>query len=243
MNYQAIYTAIVDRAQAEQRVKGCGVYYETHHILPKCLGGSNNSSNLVNLTSREHFVCHLLLCAIYPHNKKLGYALWSMCNQQNRKQTRYTPSSRQYAYARCLRHKLPHPLESEKWRQSVVGNKQRAKKISDALKGRTSSIKGVKLSPRHKQNISEALLGKTKSASAVKNSVEAKQASREQQKERDAQLYEYRHLIRHMTVDVMKEIITRFNNGETLSKLKNFYGKSYPTLRKILKLELYLYNK
>jgi hypothetical protein len=125
----------------------------------------------------------------------------------------------------------------------VVGNKQRAKKISDALKGRTSSIKGVKLSPRHKQNISEALLGKTKSASAVKNSVEAKQASREQQKERDAQLYEYRHLIRHMTVDVMKEIITRFNNGETLSKLKNFYGKSYPTLRKILKLELYLYNK
>ena len=243
MNYQAIYTAIVNRALVEQRTKRCGVYYETHHILPKCLGGLNDPSNLVNLTSREHYVCHLLLCAMYPHNRKLGYALWSMSNQKNCKQVRYTPSSRQYAYARHLRHKLPHPLESEKWRQSVIGNKQRAKKISDALSGRTSPIKGVKLSLTHKQRISKALLGKTKSADAVKNSVKAKQASRKQQKEADRQSYEFRHLIRHTTVDVMKEIINKFNNGETLSRLKNFYGKSYPTLRKILELEFYLKNR
>lgn len=36
-------------------------YIEKHHILPKCLGGSNAQNNLVLLTAREHFICHLLL--------------------------------------------------------------------------------------------------------------------------------------------------------------------------------------
>jgi hypothetical protein len=35
-------------------------YFEKHHILPKSMGGSLGA-NLVNLTAREHFICHLLL--------------------------------------------------------------------------------------------------------------------------------------------------------------------------------------
>jgi len=34
---------------------------EVHHIIPRSLGGTNDKSNLVKLTTREHFVCHLLL--------------------------------------------------------------------------------------------------------------------------------------------------------------------------------------
>ena len=45
---------------------------EVHHIVPKCLGGSNKKENLVELTAREHFICHRLLCEIYPKNKKLN---------------------------------------------------------------------------------------------------------------------------------------------------------------------------
>ena len=40
------------------------VYCETHHIVPKCLGGSNDKENLVNLTAREHFIAHKLLYKI-----------------------------------------------------------------------------------------------------------------------------------------------------------------------------------
>lgn len=36
-------------------------YFEKHHILPKSLGGSNARNNLVSLTAREHYICHLLL--------------------------------------------------------------------------------------------------------------------------------------------------------------------------------------
>ncbi len=36
-------------------------YVEIHHIVPRSMGGSDEVSNLIKLTAREHFVCHLLL--------------------------------------------------------------------------------------------------------------------------------------------------------------------------------------
>ena len=36
-------------------------YSETHHIIPKAMGGPNSKSNLVRLTARQHFVAHRLL--------------------------------------------------------------------------------------------------------------------------------------------------------------------------------------
>lgn len=34
---------------------------EVHHILPRCMNGDDSQSNLIRLTEREHFICHLLL--------------------------------------------------------------------------------------------------------------------------------------------------------------------------------------
>ena len=36
-------------------------YVEEHHIIPRSIGGLNESWNVVKLTAREHFICHLLL--------------------------------------------------------------------------------------------------------------------------------------------------------------------------------------
>lgn len=36
-------------------------YGEVHHILPRCMGGSNKSENLIFVSAREHFVLHALL--------------------------------------------------------------------------------------------------------------------------------------------------------------------------------------
>lgn len=38
---------------------------ETHHIIMRSLGGSNDKSNLVNLTLREHYFMHELLVKVY----------------------------------------------------------------------------------------------------------------------------------------------------------------------------------
>jgi len=101
MNYQRIYDQIIDRAGKGERGKGQGTYYESHHIVPRCMGGSGKKSNLILLTAREHFICHWLLVRIYPDDVKLAYALWGMCNQKSPRQSdRHTPSSRAYSEAK-----------------------------------------------------------------------------------------------------------------------------------------------
>ena len=74
MRYEYIYNQIIERAKNRVLVG----YNEKHHIIPKCLGGDNSKENLVKLTFREHFICHRLLCKIYPKNSKIHHAFSSM---------------------------------------------------------------------------------------------------------------------------------------------------------------------
>ena len=91
MNYFKIYAAIISIAECENRVKYKlndirYKYYEKHHILPKCMGGGEEKSNKVLLTAKEHFICHLLLCEMFPKEIGLTYAIWKFCyNQRNLK--------------------------------------------------------------------------------------------------------------------------------------------------------------
>jgi len=90
MDYQAIYIKLIEKARNNCRVRGRDAYYEAHHIIPECLGGEGsvwawrNHPNIVLLTPKEHYIAHLLLCEIYPNEKKLKYALWRMANPGNR---------------------------------------------------------------------------------------------------------------------------------------------------------------
>lgn len=69
-----MYTEIVEQARYRIFIG----YLERHHIIPRCLGGTNNKDNLVRLSYREHFICHRLLCKMHPGNNKLIYALSCM---------------------------------------------------------------------------------------------------------------------------------------------------------------------
>ena len=94
MDYTRIYNQIIERAQ-NRKLDG---YVEKHHIVPKCIGGLDVKENLVELTAREHFLCHRLLCEIYPKQPKLWYALWLMTIGKQRwiTSTPYDISSREY---------------------------------------------------------------------------------------------------------------------------------------------------
>lgn len=128
MNYQRIYDQIIDRAKKENRLYGKGIYYERHHIVPKCMGGKGRVEqwkthpNIVVLTPREHFLCHWLLCRMYPENRKLAHAFWFMSKQNGPKQQRdYIVSSRTYAEAVSnLKFTEEH---KEKIRRTRVGKK------------------------------------------------------------------------------------------------------------------------
>lgn len=57
--YTRCYFAIIAQARLDnEQYSG---YTEKHHVIPKSMGGGNNKENLVRLTARQHFVCHLLL--------------------------------------------------------------------------------------------------------------------------------------------------------------------------------------
>ena len=58
--YGIYYTVLIEKANKQNRSKKLD-YYESHHIIPKSLGGSNDHNNLVLLTPREHYIAHLLL--------------------------------------------------------------------------------------------------------------------------------------------------------------------------------------
>lgn len=66
MDYQLIYDNIIKTAKSLKRKKHQGVYYEEHHILPRCMGGGEELENRVLLTAREHFMCHKILCKLHP---------------------------------------------------------------------------------------------------------------------------------------------------------------------------------
>lgn len=79
--YANWYRIIIGSAQSQQRIKTAE--YERHHIVPRCLGGSNSSENLVLLTHREHYICHLLLCKMTDDRlalRKLANAFDFMSN-------------------------------------------------------------------------------------------------------------------------------------------------------------------
>lgn len=120
-------------------------YTERHHIVPKCLGGTDDESNLVDLSAKQHFIAHLLLPKMVPGKRdreKLLYALRAMANLRNSKQ-RYAVGSRTYE---IIRTNLANIGMSEE---------QRAK-ISESLKGR-------KLNAEHRTNISTGLQGRCQS--------------------------------------------------------------------------------
>ena len=80
MDYKRVYDNIIHKAKSENRKKTKEVYYEKHHIIPRCIGWNDEKDNAVLLTAKEHFICHMLLCEINDE-PKLKYAFWAMCNQ------------------------------------------------------------------------------------------------------------------------------------------------------------------
>ena len=57
MDYTRIYLNLIEIAKEQQ----VGKYAETHHIIPKSIGGSDNAENMVKMTLKQHIFAHKLL--------------------------------------------------------------------------------------------------------------------------------------------------------------------------------------
>jgi len=77
MNYQKIYNDFIENRKSINHNQN--VYCENHHILPKSLGGSNNSDNMVRLSIEDHIHAHVLLGKIHG-NRMWGVVSFIMGN-------------------------------------------------------------------------------------------------------------------------------------------------------------------
>lgn len=96
--YRTWYFSIIDSAKSQQqnRNKKTG-YFERHHIYPKSLYPdlATEENNLLLLTAKEHFICHLLLCKFTQGKakSKMINALIRMQYSHSDNQKRYTSNS------------------------------------------------------------------------------------------------------------------------------------------------------
>jgi hypothetical protein len=155
MNYEKIYYQIINKAISECRTKQSNTYYELHHIVPKCLGGTNEKSNLVLLTAREHYICHMLLVEVYPNNKKILYAADDMHVIKSGRN--YKVSSRLYnsikeklRLVKSESMKINNPMKSDKLRK-----KRREEMIQHNLMYRLTNEQREK----HRISVSKSKLG------------------------------------------------------------------------------------
>jgi hypothetical protein len=122
------------------------VYTERHHIIPKCLGGTNKKDNLVQLTAREHFICHLLLTRMTESaedKRKMWYAAWCLISFKGRnKERNFKFNSRSFEKIREYRSKQvsimrtgrKHTNETKK----LIGEKSKTKTFSDEYRAKLS---------------------------------------------------------------------------------------------------------
>jgi hypothetical protein len=115
--YEKIYYDIVNRAK--KRKNDDNFVYEKHHIIPRCMGGNDNNENIVKLTLREHFICHLLLVKFTEKDYK--HKMICAINRMKISK-KYIINSRKYEWLRdqfINSFKNNHPSTENSWRRNV----------------------------------------------------------------------------------------------------------------------------
>lgn len=131
-------------------------YVERHHIIPKSLGGTNDKTNIVKLTAREHFVCHWLLTKMVTGDSqpKMIFAFHRMFSA-SKLQNRYTSGIKSRIYEKL---KIVHAQCMRDIKTGSKLSKEHKERIRKSLLGKN---KGKSLSEEHKRRLKEVNTGKT----------------------------------------------------------------------------------
>jgi hypothetical protein len=155
--YTVWYYQIIIRAQ-HRILDERGEY---HHIIPRCMGGSDDKANIVKLTTREHFICHWLLSKMTrgKDNTSLLYALNGM-KRSSKYQNRYETKITSRVYARL---------------KNII-----AEEVSSSAKGKAPAINAITRMPLGKIAISDTrwqtgeIVGQTQGKSSTFGKASAK---------------------------------------------------------------------
>lgn len=140
--YEKWYNSIINNCK--QKTYKDDEYREVHHIVPICLGGTDDISNLVEVSAKEHIILHKLLREIYPSCPGLILALKAMTLSNSR-------SKRTDAIERSFSTKELARLREDSAKAQIGKEKslETRRKLSKSLRGR-------KFTELWKQNLSNS---------------------------------------------------------------------------------------
>lgn len=186
--YRKVYYQIINKAKLRGLdKKSLNYYVEIHHIIPKCLGGTDDKDNLVALTYREHIICHKILCRLYPDNYYLHSSIYLMLHvkiENGKKVKTFSNSKEAERYKLFLKsHKKPLSDETKKKMSKAhrgwVPSEEFRKKVSERQKGKKvpreiiDKLREINLGRHHteesKKKMSESKKGKKLSEEHKKN--------------------------------------------------------------------------
>jgi len=178
-----VYYQIIDNAKNQNRKKKKGIYYESHHIIPKSIIKTNDT---VLLTAREHFICHCLLIGMLEGKNKSkmylaiirfkngnvkghfnSYLYEKLCKnkieftEEHKKNIKIAQIGLQFGEKNGMYGKTHTPEAREKIRQAVLGRKasDETKALLSKQRIGNSFSKGNIISPEQREKISKSLMG------------------------------------------------------------------------------------
>jgi hypothetical protein len=159
--YYTKYNQIVKHYKELDLKKSGELYTESHHIIPKSMGGSNSKDNLVRVPARVHFLLHWMLYRIYKTRPMVN--AWNKMRQSSTKHIRYT--SKSFAYIRTAIVNCP-VTESTRAKMSAAGKGRKLSEsakinMSNSKKGALNPFFGKTFSTESLEKISASSLGRT----------------------------------------------------------------------------------
>ena len=242
MNHSLAYARLIANAKVRGVVNG---YSEVHHILPRAFGGTNDSSNLVSLTAREHFIAHVLLAHMHGgpmwfaivrmkggqlsiyNNARLYEAARKKCSVYMSERLKGNTHTLGFKHSEKTRAQMSidragkagRPQSDETKRKLSLANIGNVPS-SESLKKISAKLKGVPKSESHRLNISIGLTGKPKSEIVRQKLSEANKGkflAKETKAKISLSLFNNQRTLGYRHTDESKEKMSLLRKGKKLS--------------------------
>jgi hypothetical protein len=160
MNLERIYN---DFIQSRRLIQHALVVYETHHVVPRSLGGTDAPDNLIKLSHGDHLFGHLLLAKIHGGPMVSAFVLMLDNERYAGRHSRLKHADLRRAYAQRKSVQRQGQRHSDATIEKItIARRQRGSTSVETRAKISASKRGIKPSETTRAKLSAARAGKSR---------------------------------------------------------------------------------